>query len=128
MGSSRRVPESRRNGAMIPTIPSHQHRTVAIIRDTDPLIEKHLGVVPEATSEWYLKSRRQAELRHKKEGKSFPGMIGPPPWMIPLRQASEIGATTPDHEGSQRTIFIMNSGKSLGHIQQPDRKYRARNP
>ena len=65
--------------AMIPTNDSISMAPYPIIRAWLSLVII-FGVVPEATSEWNPEIAPHAIVT-KRNGNTFPGMIGPPPWM-----------------------------------------------
>ena len=52
-----------------------------------------LGVVPEPTREWNPEIAPQAMVMNT-NGKSLPGMIGPPPWMKEDRAGAWMGGAT----------------------------------
>ncbi len=64
--------------ATTPTSPSQSIAPYPIIRVSDSL-SIIFGVVPEPTSEWKPEIAPQAMVMNT-NGKSLPGMMGPPPW------------------------------------------------
>ena len=88
------------------------------------------GVVPDATRAWNPEIAPQAIVTNRK-GKSFPGMIGPPPSMYCRERRHLEVRVHHDHPDDQcRDGADLHVGTEVvaGDQQQPDRKDRGDEP